>query len=341
MHWITGQTNVVSFRVGSGSLKYLGQNIGRFVVTSTEVPWKIAQERIGATPENVYFIESLEQHILDEHLAALPPCDSIVAIGDGKAVDAGKYFAWKKGLRLITVPTVLSADAFVTPAAGVRHQHQVVYIGESKPDPLVIDYDVIRTAPKELNIAGIGDLLAAHTATFDWELAHSQGKSEYPLSQSMISRARGIISDLFAVLPEIAQMTDKGIDAIVEGYLRMNAICLPASHWRAEEGSEHYVFYELEERLQRPLIHGHIIGLGIYLMSRLQKNQHMGITQIMKRAGLPFQPAAVKISYEQLLASLLNLKSYVQKDNRFWYTVINHTEITKEWAEEILAGLSF
>lgn len=341
MRWITGHTNVVSFRVGSGSLKNLGQHVGRFVVTTMEVPWKITQERLGARPEKIYLIESLQQHSLDEQLATLPPCDSVVAIGGGKAMDAGKYFAWKKGLRLITVPTVLSVDAFVTPAAGVRSQQQVVYIGESKPDPLVIDYDVIRTAPKELNIAGIGDLLSAHTATYDWELAHSQGKSEHPLSQSMVTRARGIISDLFSVLPEIAQMTDKGIDAIVEGYLRMNAICLPAGHWRPEEGSEHYLFYELEERLQRPFIHGHIIGLGIYLMSRLQRNQHMGITQVMKRAGLSFQPAAIQITHEQLLSSLLNLKSYVQKENRFWYTVINQTEISKEWAEEAIAGLTF
>jgi hypothetical protein len=28
----------------------------------------------------------------------------------------------------------------------------------------------------------------------------------------------------------------------------------------SEEGSEHYLFYELEERLQRPFTHGFIVG---------------------------------------------------------------------------------
>jgi glycerol dehydrogenase-like iron-containing ADH family enzyme len=37
-----------------------------------------------------------------------------------------------------------------------------------------------------------------------------------------------------------------------------------------QEGSEHFVLYCLEARLHRPFIHGHIVGLGIYLMSRLQ-----------------------------------------------------------------------
>ena len=55
--------------------------------------------------------------------------------------------------------------------------------------------------------------------------------------------------------------------------MKLNTICLPINHYRVEEGSEHFLFYELEERLKRPFIHGHIIGLGIYLMSRLQENK--------------------------------------------------------------------
>jgi len=55
--------------------------------------------------------------------------------------------------------------------------------------------------------------------------------------------------------------------AIVEGYMTVNTICLPAGHYRIEEGSEHFLFYELEERLARPFVHGYIVGLGVHLMS--------------------------------------------------------------------------
>ena len=34
-------------------------------------------------------------------------------------------------------------------------------------------------------------------------------------------------------------MTDNGIDAIVNGYMEVNSICIPAGHYRMEEGSEH------------------------------------------------------------------------------------------------------
>jgi len=102
----------------------------------------------------------------------------------------------EKGIRLVTIPTILSVDAFVTPAAGIRRNHEVAYVGTSTPDPLVIDFDILRTAPPELNIAGIGDLLSIHTGTFDWEYTESRGKSEYPFSAADVAAGRGILEKI-------------------------------------------------------------------------------------------------------------------------------------------------
>ena len=105
----------------------------------------------------------------------------IVGIGGGMAIDVAKYISWKLNKNLVSIPTILSVDAFTTPAAGVRVNHDVEYLGIASPNPLIIDYDLLRSAPKELNIAGVGDLFSIHTASFDWQYAHSKGKSEYPL----------------------------------------------------------------------------------------------------------------------------------------------------------------
>lgn len=50
-----------------------------------------------------------------------------------------------------------------------------IFVGEASPDPLVVDYGIIRIAPIELNVAGIGDLLSIHTASFGWENAQKHG----------------------------------------------------------------------------------------------------------------------------------------------------------------------
>jgi glycerol-1-phosphate dehydrogenase [NAD(P)+] len=338
---IEGPTNVRSARFGAGTLSALGPELGRFLVTTMEVPWRLAQPRLQPRPAAVLFVENMEVQTLERQLAAAPEVDTVLAIGGGQAIDLGKFIAWKRGLRLVSVPTILSVDAFVTPAAGIRQGHRVEYVGQTSPDPLVIDYDLLRTAPPELNIAGVGDLLSIQTACFDWELAERAGRSEYPFRAEDVAVARSILAETMAKAVDIRNCTDAGLRAIVEGYMRVNTICLPAGQYRVEEGSEHYLFYELEERLRRPFIHGWIVGLGVYCLSRLQKHRHAEAVDFMETVGLRYQPADLQIRREDLAAALLNVRSYVEGRRDLWYTVINERPITAEWVEAALTGLRF
>lgn len=116
-----------------------------------------------------------------------------------------------------------------------------------------------------------------------------------------------------------------------------------AGHSRVEEGSEHYVFYELEARLKRPFIHGHIVGLGVYLMTLLQAapGVHERVTAWMQALGLCFQPKDMGITASDLRACLLNLKSFVTSRPALWYTVLNEVDITPEWVDDALSRLEF
>ena len=330
----SGTDNVTSSLFGRGAVNDIASGMGRFVVTTMEVPWRLVQDRIGGRPEAVHFVDSMEFELVESEIASLPDCDVVLAIGGGRAIDFGKYMAWKRGCRLVSIPSVLSVDAFVTPQAGLRRSHRVEYVGHASPDPLIIDYDLLRTAPSQLNIAGTGDLLSIHTATFDWELAIAAGKSEYEFSSDDVDMARSIVESVSEQAQEIRACTDKGLRTIVDGYLNVNRICLPAGHYRVEEGSEHFLFYELEERLRRPFIHGQIVGLGIFIMSHLQENQADTIAHLMGELGLDYRPASMEIEKEDLLASLLNLRHYVEKTDR-WYSVINERDISRQWAEGI------
>ncbi|MDG2266986.1 MAG: iron-containing alcohol dehydrogenase, partial [Candidatus Marinimicrobia bacterium] len=200
---IKGETNVKSLRFGSGSIKGIGKEIGKFIVVTMEVPWKLVKNDIGRQPEEVIFITTVDQDELNKLLAAMPQIDSVIGIGGGMAIDAAKYFSWKRNIRLISIPTIVSVDAFLTPAAGVRSENKVIYIGNSSPDPLIIDYDVIRTAPKTLNVAGVGDLLSIHTASFDWCHAENNKKSEFPYSKENVIGGEKIIDNLYNNIDDI------------------------------------------------------------------------------------------------------------------------------------------
>ena len=187
----------------------------------------------------------------------------------------------------------------------------------------------------------MGDILSIHTATFDWCLAERAGKSEYDFSQSDVDAARTILNDVMAQANDIRNCTDAGLQAIVDAYLRINTICLPAGHYRVEEGSEHYLFYELEARLARSFIHGHIVGLGIYLLSRWQENEPESVTAFMDEVGLKYHPVGIAIGRDDLAASLASLQEFVDRRSHLWYTVIDERPITPQWIEAVLVGLRF
>ena len=180
MQYFSLSTNVNQLRIGNDSTKNIGNEIGKFVVSTMEIPWEITKGKLGQSPEKVINVTSVELSWIENQINDLPDFDTIVGIGGGMAIDVAKYISWKLDKRLVSIPTILSVDAFTTPAAGIRNNHDVQYLGTATPDPLIIDYNILRTAPKELNIAGIGDLFSIHTASFDWTYANSKGKSEYP-----------------------------------------------------------------------------------------------------------------------------------------------------------------
>jgi glycerol-1-phosphate dehydrogenase [NAD(P)+] len=342
------RTNVERYVEGAGAALAIGDEClgGAWVAVTMPEPWRAARDRLGGVPPlGVVMVDSVQVAVLEAALAALPPGVEVVAgIGGGMAVDTAKYFAWRRGLRLVTIPTALTVDAFVTPPAGVRtgEDHTVEYVGTATPNPLVIDFDLIRTAPLWLNVAGVGDILSCHTACVDWERAHAAGRSaDHPFSPQDVAAARGVLADTLAAAKDIGCASDAGLRALVHGYMRINALCLPAGHPRTEEGSEHFVLYVLESRLRRGFIHGHIVGLGIYLMARLQGNDWEGITGAMRDMGLRFHPESMGLTRGEVRSALLALKDFRAGRPDLYYTVIDEAPIDEAWVEEALKGLQF
>jgi glycerol dehydrogenase-like iron-containing ADH family enzyme/ribosomal protein S18 acetylase RimI-like enzyme len=342
------QTNVARYVEGAGAALAIGDEVlgPRWVAVTMPEPWRAARDRLGgAPPLAVVMVESVQVAVLEAALAGLPVgVEVVVGIGGGMAVDTAKYFAWRTGLRLVTIPTALTVDAFVTPPAGVRkgEDHTVEYVGSATPDPLVVDFDLIRTAPVWLNVAGVGDILSCHTACYDWELAHQKGRSaECPFSAADVAAARRVLADTLAAAHDIAVASDAGLRALVHGYMQINALCLPAGHPRCEEGSEHFVLYVLETRLKRGFIHGHIVGLGLHLMARLQSNDAGRITAAMRDMGLRFDPEVMGLTRADVRDAVLALKDFVAGRPDLFYTVINEAVIDEEWVDAALEGLAF
>ncbi|MBO8127509.1 MAG: iron-containing alcohol dehydrogenase [Firmicutes bacterium] len=333
-------TNVKEIRYGEGAVEGVGDSLGTYVAVSMDVPWKIVSPKLGKQPEKVFLITNVEEEEVNKVLAETPDVDAIVGIGGGQAIDVAKYVAWKKNLPLINIPTIISTNAYVTPAAGIRKNGKVEYLGDVSPELVVVDYEIIRGAPYELNIAGAADILSIHTAHFDWQVATKAGEKaigrSYPYEEDRVNRALTVLNRVKAGAQEIAHMTNEGIKLIVDAFLEINDICIPAGHFRAEEGSEHFLAYNAERVARKQFVHGFAVALGLHVMSKLQDNDHEGILKVMDEISLPHSPAGIGLTNSQMRETLQTLKDYVVKQN-LWYSIIDEVDITEEFIEDIMS----
>lgn len=332
--------NVKRLEFGRGIANDCGEQFGRYVVATMAIPWNIVRPRIGAQPLHVVDVQDMDLARARALEAETPPCDTVVAIGGGQSMDMGKYIAWKRGIPLVNIPTIVSTNAYVTQAVGVRNSGRVEYIGEVTPELVLVDYDLVRTAPPELNIAGCGDILSIHTASFDWRLAYDAGQEPRGYVPQAVERAGALLRRLDEAAGEIRAMSDEGIRTIVECYLEINDICIPLGHYRAEEGPEHFFAYNVEYLTQRTYVHGFLVGLGIRLMSQLQGNAPGGIEALMNRLGLPHSPRANGLTRDDVTLALRTLHERTIADER-WYGIIHSREITPRFIEQVTSELEY
>ncbi len=216
--------------------------------------------------------------------------DTIIGIGGGRALDTAKYLALHTGKRLVQIPSILSVDAAFTHAAGVRTEGAVRYVGPIRPEFVVLDVPLVRSAPARLNRAGAGDVVSCHTGLYDWSLAVATDTT-YAWNTELASLAIDLLRDLDAGAADVAAVTDAGVRLLASSFRTIGATCARAGHSRFEEGSEHFFAYHYEHVTGLTPPHGEIVALGTVVMSELQDNESARTVDLVRRCGIRCHPA--------------------------------------------------
>ena len=147
------------------------------IVLTTEPAWQAVKE-IGINPHQLIYVEGNTEAAMAA-LAEACKGEVVYGIGGGLAIDTAKYVASANGLPLIALPTILSTDAFLTDATGVRENGCVRYLPTKTPDTVIIDMDMLGNAPAPMRASGGGGCSLNCNSTMG--LAKSGGDGGEPL----------------------------------------------------------------------------------------------------------------------------------------------------------------
>jgi len=309
-------------------------SLDKYILFTMKEPWDILQSKITNKPHLINFnfnMEEIHLNILFQNLKSLVTDNyTIVGIGGGTAIDTAKYIYWmfrkekNVNLDLILIPSIISVDAFFCSSIAVRNDNKVNYIGESKPNEIIIDYKLIQMAPLFFNRTGVSDTISITSALGDWSLAKDENNERF--NQDIFNRAKKIAMNLMNSRKEIKEVTEKGIKALVEGFYREVTLCNDWGNARPEEGSEHFLAYCLESLTRQHYLHGNLIGMNIlislYLQEEYAEFSIEDIKQFFDDINLNWTPSNQNIKNEEIIMALKAIVNYVTLEKLF-YSIYN------------------
>lgn len=322
--------NLINIKYGRGLLSELTQNLNNYLVVTDKIVFDKLKDQLKNNYK-VYIVKDVEVETLKHDVVEFTDVEAVIGMGGGLAIDAGKWIAEHLDKKLHSVPTVLSVNAAFCYKSAMRVNNVVTYMGRIFPEAIYIDFDIIKGAPKHLNVSGAGDLLACLTASYDWKLNSMVTKS-HKFSQEIYDGAQELLGLLAENVDNIREVNDDGIYFMCEAYRWVAEHSAIMNHTMWESASEHAFFDNMEFVCKKGFLHGQIIGLAVYFMSLFQDNQHTRAVMMLKRLGIDITLKGLGITEDQLRTCLLTLREFTEREG-LRYTIINAKPITQEWVD--------
>ena len=269
---------------GSGILSQCGTAIARFgkrplviggdrtLAITQPFLQPIFQDQALQTAQASYGTDCSETGLAGLHGAiASHQADLIIGVGGGKALDAAKLVAYQSQLPIITIPTSAATCAAWTSLSNVYSDQGAFQYDVSLircPDLLILDYDLIQTAPQRTLIAGIGDALAKW-----YEASVSSGHSDHTLVIAAVQQAR-VLRDLL-LQKSVAAVQAPGSAIwreVVDASVLMAGMIGGLGGAQCRTVAAHAVHNGLTHLLQsHDALHGEKVAYGILVQLRLEE----------------------------------------------------------------------
>lgn len=197
--------------------------------------------------------------------------DVVIGVGGGKALDLAKLAAHQCQLPVLTIPTSAATCAAWTALSNLYTEeggfdHDVTLL--QCPNLLLLDYDLIQTAPIRTLIAGVGDALAKW-----YEASVSSGHLNQTLTIAAVQQAR-VLRDILLQKTPKALANPGGADwqEIVDATVLMAGVMGGLGGAQCRTVAAHAVHNGLTHLLDsHDSLHGEKVAYGILVQLRLEE----------------------------------------------------------------------
>lgn len=282
-------------KIGSGALKELGSYLSGAGMENVVIYFgnglidMFGYEVMASIKE--HNITVLEYRELDsvriEDIISLafdidPKAQAIIGIGGGKVIDASKYAAYLKKLPFISIPTSSSSDGFSSASASLIVNDRRTSVPARMAYGIVVDTDIIKSAPEKFLYSGIGDMVSKITALYDWVYEAQLGYST--LNDFAVMIAKKAVNS-FVRTPFTDIHEEIFLKELLDS-LAMSGIANEIAGGSAPtSGSEHLISHSLDKCLEKPQLHGIQVGIATYLMALVQDHRYIRIRKILTDTG--------------------------------------------------------
>jgi glycerol dehydrogenase-like iron-containing ADH family enzyme len=196
--------------------------------------------------------------------------DVIIGIGGGKTLDTAKLVAHQLQLPVVTIPTSAATCAAWTALSNVYSESGAFLYDvalDRCPDLLILDYDLIQTAPQHTLVAGIGDAIAKW-----YEASVSSGNSQQTLIISAVQQARVLRDILFQ--KSATALQEPGSEAwreVVDATVLLAGVIGGLGGAQCRTVAAHAVHNGLTHICGHTSIHGEKVAYGILVQLRLEE----------------------------------------------------------------------
>jgi len=225
---------------------------------------------LGLPSGETVTVTGLEQLALDALVEAEARRDgtTVVGLGGGVAVETAKYVGLRTGKDVVVVPTALSSLAPFTIEIARRVRRQIAWVGDVSPR-VVLDLDLLASAPPMLSRAGAAEIVGTLSAVWDWRLADDR-RHGLPVAGRLVDQAVSLRARLSDAADEIRSARPDGLRALAGLLAELGGTISSSGHRRLVDGSEHTFAQAFEHRLGRLPCYGGMVGMGTVAMTALQ-----------------------------------------------------------------------